>query len=151
MTQLGYSPADQTQYLVNRIHLADGMWELDPEIDAQATRYLADFKKLMGHTIGHSGVDLESRDIIIRREESNLGNFITDLLRTEYMVDFAFLNSGTFRKNGVIPAGPLSLLQIQECFPFNDTLIVLQMDGSVFKEALEWSVSAYPSEEGRFP
>ena len=66
----------------------------------------------MGHTIGHVCVDLESRDSIIRREETNLGNFIADLMQTEYSTDFALVNSGSFRKNGVIPAGPISLLAI---------------------------------------
>ena len=29
--------------------------------------------------------------------------------------------------------------------------MVLKMSGHLIKEALEWSVGAYPSEEGRFP
>ena len=38
----------------------------------------------MGHTIGYIGLDLESRDSIIRRKETNFGNMIADLMRTEY-------------------------------------------------------------------
>lgn len=72
-------------------------------------------------------------------------------MQTEYMTDFSLINSGSFRKNGVIPAGPISLLAIQECFPFNSATMVLEMPGSILKEALEHSVSAYPAEEGRFP
>ena len=66
----------------------------------------------MGHTIGYVGDDLESRDSVIRKEETNFGNFIADLMRTEYLTDFALVNSGSFRKNGVIAAGPISLLNI---------------------------------------
>lgn len=66
----------------------------------------------MGHTVGYLGIDLESQDSIIRREETNFGNFIADLMRTEYATDFAIVNSGSFRKNAVIPQGPMTLLQI---------------------------------------
>lgn len=103
----------------------------------------------MGHTVGYIGVDLESRDSVIRREETNFGNMITDLMRTEYTTDFGMCNSGSFRKNAVIEAGPISLMDIQASFPFNDPCMVLEMPGYVVKEALEWAVSAYPSEEGR--
>ena len=66
----------------------------------------------MGHTVGYVGVDLETRDSIIRRQETNYGNMICDLLRTEYFTDFAIANSGSFRKNAVIPAGEFSLMMI---------------------------------------
>ncbi len=66
----------------------------------------------MGHTVGYLGVDLESQDSKMRREETNFGNFIADLTRTEYASDFALLNSGSFRKNAVIPKGPMTLMQI---------------------------------------
>jgi len=72
-------------------------------------------------------------------------------MRTEYSTDFALVNSGSFRKNAVFEAGPISLMNIQESFPFNDNTLVLKMSGAIFKEALEWSVSKYPAEEGRFP
>lgn len=112
---------------------------------------MADFKEKMGMTVGYLGVDLESRDSIIRRSETNFGNLICDLIRTEYSTDFAIVNSGSFRKNDVFKAGPISLLNLQESFPFNDIIVVLKMPGSIFKEALEWAVNKYPAEEGRFP
>lgn len=91
------------------------------------------FHEEMGHTIGYMGVDLESRDEIIRREESNYGNFAADLIRTEYAADFAIFNAGTLRINRVIPAGPISLLHIQETFPFHDIVMVLKMSGHLIK------------------
>lgn len=80
-----------------------------------------------------------------------MGNFVCDLVRTEYYCDFALINSGSFRKNGIIPEGPISLMALYECFPFNDVMVVLKVKGSIIKEALEWAVSAYPGEDGRFP
>lgn len=105
----------------------------------------------MGKTIGYVGVELESRDSIMRCEETNFGNMICDLMRTEYFTDFSICISGAFRKNAVIEQGPISCLNIQESFPFNDTTMVLRMNGQTIKDALEHAISAYPAEEGRFP
>ena len=111
-TKLIYSPADQTQFVVNRIRLADGDWAPEPECAKVEAHYQKDFQEKMGHTVGYVGVDLETRDSIIRRQETNYGNMICDLLRTEYFTDFAIANSGSFRKNAVIPAGEFSLMMI---------------------------------------
>ena len=75
------------------------------------------------------GVELESRESFMRCSETNFGNMICDLMRTEYFTDFSICNSGTFRKNEVIEQGPISLLHIQESFPFNDPTMVLKMNG----------------------
>ena len=146
-----YSQADQTQYLVNRIRLKNGNWEPEPALAEVEKHYSEYFLVKMAETIGHFGCELESREEKLRREETNMGNFIADLMRTEYYCDFAFINAGCFRKNTVIPAGYVNTMALYECFPFNDPVVVLRMKGSVLKEALEWSVGAYPAEEGKFP
>ena len=105
----------------------------------------------MKKTIGYVGVDLESREFIMRCEETNFGNMICDLMRTEYFTDFSMCNSGSFRKDAVIKQGPISLLYIQESFPFNDPTMVLRMNGQTIKDALEHAISSYPAEEPRFP
>jgi len=92
--------------------LADGDWDPEPECAEIEAFYLKDFKEKMGHTIGYLGVELESRDLYIRTSETNFGNYITDLMRTEYTTDFAICNGGSFRKNGIIDAGNFSLMGI---------------------------------------
>ena len=74
----------------------------------------------MSITVGYMGVDLESRDEVMRFYETNYGNFIADLMRTEFTTDFALVNSGSFRKNGIFGAGPFNLMMVWESFPFND-------------------------------
>ena len=124
-----YSLADKIQYIVNRVRLEDGRWEPDPECAEVEAYYNKAFQEQMGKTIGYVGVELESRDSIIRCEETNFGNMICDLMRTEYFTDFSICISGAFRKNAVIEQGPISLLNIQESFPFNDPTMVLRMNG----------------------
>lgn len=104
----------------------------------------------MGESVGYMGVDLDSRDSQMRRYETNFGNFIADLMRTEYSTDFGLVNGGSFRKNGVIQEGPFSLMTIWESFPFNDVTMVLEMPGSTFKKALEKAVGLWPAEQSLF-
>ena len=131
--------------------MEDYAWTPDEEIDKISAEYTQKLLDQMAVTVGYMGVNLESRDEIMRRYESNFGNFIADLMRTEFDTDFALANSGSFRKNSVIQAGPFNLMMVWESFPFNDLSIVLEMSGHTFKKALEHAISKWPSEDGCFP
>ena len=50
--------------------------------------------------------DLEGRFSRIRTGETNLGNLVTDIMRTSTRSEIALLNSGTFRSDAVHSAGP---------------------------------------------
>ena len=47
--------------------MKDGDWTPDPESAQVEARYVAEFNEKMGHDVGYSNVDLESRDAKIRR------------------------------------------------------------------------------------
>ena len=49
--------------------------------------------------------DLEGRFSRIRTGETNLGNLVTDIMRSSTRSEIALLNSGTFRSNAVHEAG----------------------------------------------
>ena len=87
----------------------------------------------------------------MRTGETNFGNFVADLMRTEFATDFAMLNTGSCRLNQLIPAGTIQMRMLQSMFPFPDTMCVLKMPGSIFQEAMEEAVSRYPEQDGRFP
>ena len=109
------------------------------------------FEKELAIDIGWSAVDLEARDDYTRSSETNFGNFVADLMRTEYATDFALVNTGACRINQLIPAGPIQAKTLTGIYPFPDTMVVFKMPGSIFKEALEEAVSRYPTLDGRFP
>lgn len=143
--KLVYSEADETLYQFDHIKLSDGDWDPEPETASSVDFYFKDFAAMMGQTVGYLSIDLESRNEIIQTSETNFGNYISDLIRTEYLADFAISNAGFFRKNGIISAGEISMLGIQESFPFNNQIMVLKMSGRILKEALEQGVKNYPS------
>ena len=82
----------------------------DKKIEAVVEKYTHDLSKMLDSVCGYSETELEGRFEVIRNGESNLGNFICDLILTEFnSADIVILNSGTLRSNCVTPAGPITL------------------------------------------
>ena len=77
---------------------------------------------MSGH-IGWTAVDFDLRDEAIRKQESTFGNFIADLMRTEFSSEIAICNSGSFRGGEFIPSGPISSKTFAKIFPFPDSCI----------------------------
>ena len=75
---------------------------------------------------------------------------MADLLRTDFLTDFGFVNVGAMRLDDVMPVGSFTQLTLQEVFPYPDTMTVLEVTGSIIEEALEHSVSYYPEAEGNW-
>jgi hypothetical protein len=53
----------------------------------------------------------------VRTEETNLANFMADLMRTELNTDFALSNGGCLRANCIYNKGPLMMRFINQVFP----------------------------------
>ncbi|GMH44822.1 hypothetical protein BSKO_12774 [Bryopsis sp. KO-2023] len=104
----------------------------------------------MDDVLGVSFTDLDGRFGKIRTSETNLGNFICDVLRTTVSTDVAFVNSGTFRSDRIHAAGNITKRDLTEILPMMDESIVLELTAEDLVGVLENSVSQYPKLEGRF-
>ncbi|KAL8997813.1 MAG: hypothetical protein Q9169_002984 [Polycauliona sp. 2 TL-2023] len=100
--------------------------------------------------IGYTFTPLDARFATVRTSESNLGNFVTDLMRHTYNTDCALMAGGTIRGDQVYPPGVLRLKDLMNCFPFEDPVIVVRVRGQKIREALENSVALVPALEGRY-
>jgi len=123
----------------------------DPDVAALVESYASKLGSSMGKTIGVSSVDLDGRFEVIRTQESNLGNFVTDVWRHSTGADVALLNSGTLRSDMVHPAGNVTLRDLVSILPMLDENVLLLIAGADLKAALENGVSMYPRLDGRFP
>ncbi|KAL9598639.1 MAG: hypothetical protein Q9219_004385 [cf. Caloplaca sp. 3 TL-2023] len=101
--------------------------------------------------IGYTFTPLDARFSTVRARESNLGNFVADLMRHYYAADCAIMAGGTIRGDCVYPPGLLRLRDLMACFPFEDPVIVVRVRGRAVRRALENGVSLLPALEGRFP
>ncbi|KAK3045298.1 hypothetical protein LTS18_014093, partial [Coniosporium uncinatum] len=116
-----------------------------------AEKLTASLKTKLERPIGYTAAPLDARFVTVRSKESNIGNFVCDIMRSYYQADACIMAAGTIRGDQVYPPGILRLRDIMDCFPFEDPCVVLKVKGKAILEALENSVSMHPALEGRFP
>lgn len=129
--------------------------EPDPQIAGLVKEVTGKIDDVLNVVIGKSGVDLEGDRTIVRKKESNLGNFITDamLAKTKsfpgYEADIALTNGGGIRTQ--VKAGDITKKMLYDVLPFPNTVVIIDATGSELKAALENGVSQVETGAGRFP
>ncbi|KIX09951.1 uncharacterized protein Z518_01032 [Rhinocladiella mackenziei CBS 650.93] len=111
----------------------------------------ARLRSKLDRPLGYTAAPLDARFTTVRMKESNIGNFVCDLMRSHYFGDCALIAAGTIRGDQIYPPGVLRIRDLMNCFPFEDPCIVIRITGAALLAALENSVSTYPALEGRFP
>lgn len=125
-------------------------YEEDAALKAEISKYSAKIEENMGVVLGSFSVELDGRFSQIRTSETNLGNWVCDVILSATGVDAVMLNSGTFRSDQVHAAGPFTMRDLINIIPMRDPMVVLEMTGERILSALENAVSSYPKLEGRF-
>jgi 5'-nucleotidase len=107
----------------------------------------------LARVVGRTTVELDARSAIGRRQETNVGNFITDAFRASTRSDVGLMNGGSIRADEVIRPGPLTERDVLSILPFKNKVVKLEVSGKLLRQALEHGVarSAEDSEPGRFP
>ena len=108
-------------------------------------------KSKLEKPIGYTAVPLDGRFTTVRTRETNLGNFVCDLMRFYYNADCTIMAGGTIRGDQIYLPGILRLKDIMTCFPFEDPVVVMKVKGKAILAALENAVSLVPALEGRYP
>ncbi|XP_030759392.1 protein 5NUC [Sitophilus oryzae] len=123
----------------------------DPKLKEKLDKYTGVIESKLDDILGCFPVPLDGRFTSIRSSESNLGNWVCDVILAATGVDLVILNSGTFRSDQVHPAGDFTMRDLISIIPMRDPLVVLKVSGQQILETLENGVSMYPKLEGRFP
>lgn len=119
----------------------------DEKVAAIVDNYAAQVKQSMGKAIGEATVDLNAENA--RTAESNLGNFVADVIRSQSGAEAAIINGGGLRTS--IAKGPVTVGNVYSVLPFNNYIIAIRLTGQQIKDALEYGVSGIEAKEGRFP
>ena len=138
-----------------QIELDDSVAE-DPEYQVLADRWrgrLLETIPFLPSRVGEAAVPFDAREVTIRNEESNWGNFVVDQMRIAFgepAADLAFINSGTLRIDDYI-AGDITFEDIARTFGFSSFLRYLDMSGAEFRETLEAGFRGEGPSKGYFP
>jgi 2',3'-cyclic-nucleotide 2'-phosphodiesterase (5'-nucleotidase family) len=119
----------------------------DKEVQFIVEKYKKKVDEVLDRTIGIALTDLDGENV--RRDETNLGNFIADIIKETAGADAALINAGTIRTG--IKKGEIKVKHIYSVLPFNNYIVAIKLTGRQIKEALEHGVSAIERNEGRFP
>jgi 5'-nucleotidase/UDP-sugar diphosphatase len=119
----------------------------DEKVAAIVGKWAAKVSESMGRVIAETGIDLDGENVRVR--ETNLGNFITDILRKESGADAAIINGGGLRTS--IKKGPVTVGNIYSVLPFNNYIVGIRLTGQQIRDALEYGLSGIEQKEGRFP
>ncbi len=128
--------------------------EIKPETgrEDQATAALMEnYKKRMdaflNEEIGAAEVELDGENV--RRRETNLGDLVSDVMRSVSGADVTLINGGGIRTS--IKKGIIRVRDVYSAFPFDSYIVAVRLTGKEIKDALEHGVSGVEEEEGRFP
>ncbi|KAI0078996.1 Metallo-dependent phosphatase [Panus rudis PR-1116 ss-1] len=136
-------------------------WKKSERIAKLLEKLLDSVSSTLKAPVCKTSVELDCRSALVRTQETASGNWFADVLRHAYddMLilkgcggsDGVFICGGTIRGDSVYGPGNITLGDILEILPFEDPIVVLELDGTTIWDALEASLSTWPAQEGRFP
>jgi len=122
-----------------------------PEVAALVKQFTASMGAELDVIVGSTSTPLDTRNEIVRTQESAVGNLITDVFRAALQADTALINGGGIRGNTVMPAGQLRRRDIQTILPFANKIVKVEVTGETLRAALENGLSLVERTGGRFP
>lgn len=126
-------------------------YEPNKDLKLKLDKFVTTIDEKMDKVLGQFNCDLDGRFASIRKTETNLGNFVTDIMLASTHADLAILNSGTLRSDRIHPKGDFTMRDLFNILGYIDPIAVLQASGHQIWQALENGVSQWPKLEGRFP
>ncbi|MFQ9514675.1 MAG: bifunctional metallophosphatase/5'-nucleotidase [Eubacterium sp.] len=85
---------------------------------------------------------------LIRSQETNMGDFITDAFRIGMDADVALSNGGNIRAD--IQSGDITYLDVLNVLPWSDVIVKIEVTGQQLIDCLEMGASLWPEECGGF-
>lgn len=116
-------------------------------VDRIVEKYREKADAVLDETIGEALVDLDGERV--RLQETNLGDFIADIIKNAAHADAAIIGGGSIRAS--IKRGEIKIKHIYSVSPFNNYIVAVRLTGRQILEALENGVSAIEEGGGRFP
>lgn len=124
----------------------------DNETELFVNRVKEEVEGAGNFVIGNSEVDLIINDgngkRIVRKQETNIGDFCADAFRFFTDADIALVNGGGIRKD--IKKGEVLFNDLYNVMPFGDMIATGNLTGQQLADALECAVSYLPDEAGVF-
>lgn len=125
----------------------------DPILDAAITQIKIEYAEVGNKKVADCDFNLITHDSagnrLVRVTETNLGNLIADAFRNVLGADIAYFNGGGIRSD--IKSGKISYNDLLNVLPFNNTGVVVEVNGETVLKMLDAAVAKWPEENANFP
>ena len=101
-------------------------------------KYESEIEKIFAEVIGEAKTALTRSPSCTPYGDSSLGNWAAEATKNAACADFGFANNGGLRSD--LPKGKITLGQIYELMPFDNTLITVKMTGSEIRDFLNQAI-----------
>jgi len=92
--------------------------------------------------------DVNTQERIVRKKETNMGDFVADAYCAVTGADIGFVNGGGVRAE--IKEGKITRMDLMNVNPWGNKMIVIEATGQQIVDALENNSRAYPEDFGGF-
>ena len=123
------------------VYLDKGYIE-DKKILEAMQPYLEKADEALSLRVGKSLVKLDGDRKLVRSQETNLANLVTDAMRSKTGADIAFQNAGGIRAD--IAPGTITYRDILKVQPFGNTLVIMYMTGKQILDVLNYAATIKP-------
>lgn len=137
-------------YYYNLIPVSHDL-ESDVIIQKQINLLSKEIEKYKNKKIGELSSAIGDEDKSIRSSLLKAGSLVTEAIKYNFpKTDIILQNGGGIRLNRKINAGKITLADVFELYPFENTIIIAEVKGSDLKSVLETSSRKFPYENGGF-
>jgi 5'-nucleotidase/UDP-sugar diphosphatase len=119
-------------YFDNALEQMDGTWAENTDYLSWLGGYKTEMTERMGTIVGTATTRMSAAKV--KSSETELGNFVTDVLRQQTGADAALLPAAFFR-NGIAD-GPVTLGDLYSAMPYDQYAVVLTVTGGELQEIL---------------
>lgn len=119
-------------------------WALDPlsneplpRVQALVDGYEAQLQEALAQPVGETRQALDGRNAVVRGGPSALAELVAEAFRSAAQADVAIVNGGGLRGDTVLPAGPLTQMDIKRLLPFENHLLTLSISGADLTRLLD--------------
>jgi 5'-nucleotidase/UDP-sugar diphosphatase len=114
----------------------------DKQIIKAMEPYLEKADSVLSEPVGKALVKLDGDRKLVRSQETNLANLVTDCMRSKTGADIAFQNGGGIRAD--VAPGIVTYRDILKVQPFGNTLVIMHMTGKQIIDVLNYAATIKP-------
>jgi 5'-nucleotidase/UDP-sugar diphosphatase len=113
---------------------------MDPEVEQIVRSYASQMDSKFKEVLGENREFLDGERERIRYEETNLGDWVTDIMREYTGAEVALINAGSLRAS--IDRGPITVESVLKTMPYANEVLTVDLTGKELLQVLTRSVRA---------